>query len=416
MRLERHHLNAAIYLGVSVLTKGASTLLLIPVYTRHLDRADYGANGLCQTLYSIVAPLISLALVAAFARFYFDHRDPAERARTLGAIARALVVLCLGAGLVGEIILDLVPGVHLGELPARYLRLVLWSCACIPIADMATCYLRASQSAGRFAALNLSVFVLTAGSTLYFLLVRHSGLIGILSGMLIGQVAAALVSLAFVFTQLDPMAPGRGQIVRDALRYGIPLIPHLIGNALLVGADRWALEYYGLREDLGLYTLATQLTLPILLVASAWNEAASPRFHNLWRDQGDAAARAAFPRLLGGFLAITLLALGAVLVALPIFRYLVGARFVAAFPLVPWTGLGLVIGCCFSAFVAVLEWRKATRLIPLLTLSAVGVNIALNFLLVPRWGVYGAIAGTGLAYLFRFLVLGVFAWRALYAR
>jgi O-antigen/teichoic acid export membrane protein len=198
-------------------------------------------------------------------------------------------------------------------------------------------------------------------------------------------------------------------LTREALHYSVPFIPHMIGNSLMVGVDRWALDFYHLRDDLGLYTLATQLTVPIPLATNAWNEASSPRFLAAWRDGGYPAARRSLPRIAAGFIACGGGALLLILGALPLLHYFVSDRFRPAFALVPWIGLSLIVGALFSAFINVLSLRKNTRLIPVLTMISVAVNLALNMLLVPRFGVWGAILATGLAFAFRSGVMLRFA-------
>src|SRR5215831_5519680 len=83
--LQRQHKNAIVYLATSLLSKAAS-LLLIPLYTKRLAPTDYAIYGLAQTFFWIIPTLSTLSLSAAFSRFYFDHRDPEQRARTMGEI------------------------------------------------------------------------------------------------------------------------------------------------------------------------------------------------------------------------------------------------------------------------------------------------------------------------------------------
>ena len=412
--IKAHHWNAAVYLGTSLLAKAASTVLLIPLYTSRLTRAEYGAFGLCATLYSIAPPVLSLAMTAAFARFYFDDINVQRRNALLGHIGRRIVAISVGCALVLELLLDLLPHAHLGDLAPRHLRLALWTAACTPLSDLGALFWRQEQRALRFATLNLTQFVASTATTAYLLVVAHWGLMAPLTGVLAGQATGAAYGVFLLATRLKvrgyACAPG---LLARAARYSTPLVPHVIGNALLVGADRWALEYYGLKEELGLYTLAAQLTLPIILVQSAWNEAAAPPFMVAWRDHGVAEARRQLPRIIAGFLLACGSAFVALVLALPLLRHFVNVRFQAAFPLVPFIGLGLVVGSVFSAFVFTLEYRKQTALIPILTLGSVGLNIALNFVLVPRFGVYGAIAGTGIAYSARAIVFALAAARSL---
>ena len=412
--IKPHHWNAAIYLGTSLLAKAASTVLLIPLYTARLTRTEYGDFGLCATLYSIAPPLLSLAMTAAFGRFYFDDVNVERRDALLGHLGRRIAAISLACAIAIELLLDVLPGVHLGDLLPRHLRMALWTAACTPISDLGALFWRQEQKALRYAALNLTQFVVSTSTTAYLLVVAKWGLMAPLTGVLAGQATGAGYGLFLLLTRLSTRGfPAESGLLARAVRYSSPLIPHVIGNALLVGADRWALEYYGLKEELGLYTLATQLTLPIVLMQGAWTEAAAPRFMATWRDQGTAAARHQLVRVVGGYILTCGGGLVALMLGMPILRLFINPKFQTAFPLVPWIGLGLVVGSIFSAFVFTLEYRKRTALIPLLTLGSVGVNIGLNFVLVPRFGVYGAIAGTGIAYTVRALVLGVAAARNL---
>ena len=411
--LKRHHLNAADYLIVAVIGKAVS-VLLIPLYTRRLTRSEYGTYGLALTLYSIVPPLVSLAMSSAMARFFFDYRDERERDRALGTIAAFIVFVSLLGASVSELALDVLPvGPVIAGLTHDELRAVVWTCALIPLTEIPVIYYRASERAAPYSAIYLSQVALVAGSTAYLMLARHLGLPGMLYGMLIGQAAIALYAIVFTFRVLEPTWDRK--ILRESILYSLPFIPHALGNSLMVGADRWALEMYGFRDGLGLYTLATQLTLPISLATQAWNEASSPRFLSAWRDGGEQAARRALPRITAGFVVCGVGTLLLILAARPLLALIVGPHFVAAFGLLPWVGGSLCIGVLFSAFINVLFLRKTTRIIPVLTLTSVLLNVLLNMLLVPRFGVTGAIVATGIAYAFRSGLMLAFALRALRA-
>jgi O-antigen/teichoic acid export membrane protein len=384
---------------------------LIPLYTSRLTPAEYGSYGLALTLYSFAPPFVSLALGTAIARFYFDYHDVRERNRAMGALGIAIIMLAAAFAILSELALDLSHIDHFANFSRPQLRLILWSCACIPVAEVPSLLFRAGERAGAYAAINLGSVAVTASTTAYLMLARDAGLTGMLTGMFAGQFVVAIYGILFITVGLRPRW-SRG-LLRSAIVYSVPFIPHLIGNALMVGADRWALEWFGFQDGLGLYTLATQLTSPISMATQAWNEATSPRFLAAWREGGDQAARATLPKITAGFVVCGGGVLLAIVIGLPIARYFIGARFQAAFPLVPWVGLSLVVGSLFSAFINVLFLRKTTRIIPVLTFASVIVNAALNLVLVPRLGVPGAILATGIAYTFRSGIMLSFALRAL---
>lgn len=401
--------NTLVYLSVSVLSKTAA-IFLIPLYTSRLTRAEYASYGLCQTLYWIVPTLLTLSLHAAFGRFFFDHRDPIERDGTLGVLARTIVGLTVASGLLVELVFLLAPNIRVANMDVPLLRLVLWTCVAIPVVDIVTVYLRCSESALRFAVLNLSVFAITICAIAYFV-TRGLGLRGLLLGMMYGQLVGALFASTFIFLKLKPIR--RDGLVLSALRYSIPFIPHMIGTSLMGGVDRWVLEYNGLRDELGLYTLAVQLTAPVTMMAAAWNDASSPRLVAAFRDGGVRAVRAQLRKVALGFVLSTAVTLAGTVALLPLLARVVGPRFLAALPLVPLIGLAIVAGSTWQAFINVLSLPKNTRVIPLLTLTTVIGNVAFNAVLVPRFGLYGAVLGTALAVIARALLLARFAFALL---
>src|SRR5690606_20758818 len=58
-------------------------------------------------------------------------------------------------------------------------------------------------------------------------------------GRLLGQATAAISfgCLAIWWMRSDIIRPARAAHVKDALRYGIPLIPHVIGGLMIIAAD-----------------------------------------------------------------------------------------------------------------------------------------------------------------------------------
>src|SRR5947207_14465006 len=72
---------------------------LLPVYTRHLTRADYGTAALLLTLVILISIVVRLGLVGAFVRFYYLDADPDHRNRvTRSATAVVLPPPAVAAG------------------------------------------------------------------------------------------------------------------------------------------------------------------------------------------------------------------------------------------------------------------------------------------------------------------------------
>jgi O-antigen/teichoic acid export membrane protein len=70
-RLGRH---SAIY-GLGGLVQRIVAVLLLPLYTRYLNPADYGAIEALVALSAVVITLLRAAIQNSFFRFYFDAEE-----------------------------------------------------------------------------------------------------------------------------------------------------------------------------------------------------------------------------------------------------------------------------------------------------------------------------------------------------
>jgi O-antigen/teichoic acid export membrane protein len=76
--LKRLAATGAAYTASSVIAKLIAVALL-PLYTRHLTRADYGAAEVLLATVVALSILVRLGIVEALLRFYFSYDDRRER-------------------------------------------------------------------------------------------------------------------------------------------------------------------------------------------------------------------------------------------------------------------------------------------------------------------------------------------------
>src|ERR1700760_3910989 len=68
-------------------------LALLPIYTRHLTRADYGTAELLLTTIILVSIVVRAGLVGAFVRFPFPAADERRRRELARTATVSLVIL-----------------------------------------------------------------------------------------------------------------------------------------------------------------------------------------------------------------------------------------------------------------------------------------------------------------------------------
>lgn len=390
--------------------------LLLPVYIRFLTQADYGALALLTSLAGILAVIYHLGLDSALMRLHFDVAGPAQArlyatatAFSVGLGATLTVLLAVGLGPWFEELFSGVPFVPLGGLA---LLVALFG----SLQYVASTLFRATGQAGSFLAMNLGAFVLS--STVSIVLVTQFGLgaAGVLTGQLVSNAAVFGITLAVV-TRLGPWQFDRGQL-QQALRLGLPLLPHGIAAWTLRLADRWLIALLiGLpalesRAQVGVYAVGYQLGFVVSIVITSFNAAWSPYFFRIGqRPSGPRFYTEMVTVVMAGLLA---LAAGVSVLAPEVVAVVARPGYEAAADVLPIIAFASVLQGLYVMFVTVVFLTKRTRRLALITLASAALNVVLNVLLIPGVGILGAAWATMGSYLFFAVATFMYA-RGMYA-
>ena len=183
-RLAQH---SAIY-GLGGLVSRFVALLLLPLYTRYLTPADYGAVETLVALAAILATILRLGIASAFFRFYFDSTDAAHRLRVVRTsfwftMTMATVGLVVGLALAGQISEWLFDTDDRTTL-VRMAFVLLWAQMNF---EQMTALFRVEERAVAFTIATLANLVITVTATVVFVVVLDWGATGVIAGQLHGD-------------------------------------------------------------------------------------------------------------------------------------------------------------------------------------------------------------------------------------
>lgn len=399
------------YALASLVGPGAG-LLLLPVYTRFLDPADYGLIALLEVIALVLGAVFSLGMPAMVPFLYVDYKDAVARKRAFGTLVVAVtvinIVLALMAWLGGPVTL----GALLPSVPfAPYVPLVILTTFVEPYWVMAGAALQIQERAGRFAAWSTIRIAISIATRLLFVVVLLRGAEGFIMANLVTAVIFGVA--AFVILQGEVawrFSPG---VLREAFRVGSPTVPN---NLLSYGfrlMDRVVLERFATLEQVGLYYIALRLADVMRLGGDIFINAWRPVFFKD-ADRSD-FAREDVPRVIR----IVGVSLVCLFVVLSVFAREIVTLFAApayrgAASFVPLLVAAMMIKGLQSFPYLVIWLRKKTSWVPGLSGLALGVSLCANWLLAARWGAMGVAAALVISY--AFLATAMFAVsRRLYA-
>ncbi len=375
--------------GLGDLLTKAVAFLLIPVYTRYLSPADYGIVGVASSLTTVLGILYPLGLNAAAMRFYYDAPDDKARRELLGTLAVAVLLF----GLALTLILAATPfgpalfGLAVRDIPfSPYITTLLWTACFANASVIPLVVFRVQERPRRYVAYTVGGFLLTTAGILYFVVGRRAGALGNLRGMMLASAVMAAVYVLATFRHADFVFKWRW--FADGLVYGLPVVPHLLAHWALTLSDRSILNHMVPLEQVGVYTLAYQVSIALSLITQALNTAWMPFFYRL-ASESDAERKLA--RFFTYYLGIAVFAaLGLAMLGGDIILVVADPAYHEAARRVPAITLAHLAQGFYYPAVFALFYRRKTLYLPILTGSAAALNIALNVALIPRWGIDAA--------------------------
>jgi O-antigen/teichoic acid export membrane protein len=389
--LRRLLTTGAAYQVADVVSKGIA-LILLPVYTRHLTRADYGTAELLVTTVILVSIVARLGVGEALVRFHFLDAD-VERRRALARTATG-VLLAVTTAVAGAVAIFAGPLSDwlLGSSQPAVMRataLGLWAFTNL---ELAYALLRVEERARAYALASLTNVALTVALTVWLVVVRDEGAVGLVAG---NYVASAAVLLGLWWVLREAIGVGIGRIDRrqlgPMLRFGLPTVPAEVSVFAMFFIDRLWLYRYASPDEAGLYSLSVKLAGVVVFTVRAFQYAWPPLAFSI---ADDAEASRVYARVTTYYVLFTgVVVAGLALLGRWLVRLLAAPEFFAAHEALPWVALGWALYGLFLVLVAMAGRARVTvRNFPA-ALCGLAANVALLALLVGPLG----IAGAGLA-------------------
>lgn len=377
------------------------TFLLLPIYVSVLSAADFGAIAIVVSVAQMAATILRMGFDGALLRMHFDSADPARQDRLLATIATLTsVVAAAGALLVAGVALVAFERIFVGLDFAPYGATAAVLSFSVTFQYLPATVFRAREQPWRLLAFTGGAFVVTAVTTVVLLVVVRMGVVGALIGQLAGGAFVVVVSLAMV---ARARGPGIDRpLAREALRFGLPLVPHTLAGWVLNVSDRWLLSFLlplsaaSARATIGVYSLGYQLAYAIDLLAQSFNAAWVPFFYRYGSSRaGPRIHREMTTIVMAGFAALA----AAVAIHAELIVTLIAApAFAGAADLIPLLTLAFLAHVLYIAVVTVVFHQRRTGVLPFVTGASAIVNVATNIVLIPVIGVWGAAWATVAAF------------------
>ena len=378
----------------SVSTFGSKILifLLTPFYTHILSEAEYGVTDLLIQTGNLLLPIVSLGILNGVMRFGLDKGTDPRSIFTTG-----LIVILLG-----DLILALCLPMfqHIG-IDLNYAVLLFLY---VMMANLHALCSTFSQALGRirlFAVSGILCTGIAVGCNILLLVVFPMGVTGyLLTNVIADAVSAVVLFFAAGLGRFIRLSQIQGKLVKQMLRYCLPLIPVTVCSWIINISDRYFISYLIGAAATGLYAVANKIG-SILAIASGI-------FTSAWQlsaveDRSKAEGERFFTNVFSLYEAGTLILASLLSLFAPfLMRLLAAPAYFEAWRYAPVLLLSTALACLGSFFSSVYVTEKRSVAALLTTLAGALVNLVGNSFLIAVWGMMGAAVATCASYLVLF--------------
>jgi O-antigen/teichoic acid export membrane protein len=402
--LRRLATTGAAYTASSVISKLIAVALL-PLYTRYLTPADYGAAEVLITGVIAASIVLRLGIIEALLRFYYQAgEDPDQVVKT--AFASLLWTTTIGLAIAVPLA-EPISRLLLDHSDASLVRIAIFGLWVFTMYEFLTALFRIDERAKAYFGFTVANVLVTIPVTVWLVVGEGEGARGLLWGQY-GTGAVFLAGLVIAQRHRLALLPDRA-LLRRMLRWGLPTMPAELSLYSLNFIDRLLIVRLVGLGDAGLYSLSVKFAQAVNVLVKGFQLAWPPLAYSI-RD--DEEARRAYAVIVTWFVSVTTFVVaGMWLLSRWIVRTLAAPEFFDSYKTIGLVSTGVMLYALYLVLVIILGRTGRTEFNFPATAAGTVVNIVLNLVLLPSMGIVGAGVSLVASYAVVLVLMYVFTQR-----
>ena len=393
--------NTFIYTGASVINK-AIPFFLLPIMTRYLTPTDYGIVATFNVLLAVMVVFVGLSMHGAI-NVNFFKLNKNELKEYIGNVFSILFSNFLLIFIIVYILKSYFS--FFTKFPENWIPYIVLVALFQSIFAIALGLWRVEQKSLPYGLFQISRTILNVSLSVVFVVLLDWGWQGRILGVIATSVIFGILSIFVLYKREYIKFYFNKKYIKDALFFGIPLIPHALGGWIITGIDRIFINSMVGVDATGIYTVGYQVGMIIGLLAHSFNLAWSPfLFEKLKENNYSTKVKIVkFTYLYD--VGIILLALILSFIAPYFLKFFVSENFYFAYKYVLWIALGYAFHGMYFMVVNYIFYIKKTYILAWVTFSSAGINVVLNYFFIKANGAIGAAQATTITFFVQFIMV-----------
>jgi len=372
-----------------------------PILTRNLSIEHYGVLGLVLSSLTLFAAVGKFGIQHSIIRYFAEaeYREDSYSKEQFYSTTLSLALICSTLAGIGWLIMSfqLVPRISDMEGVVGF----------FVIGTLYIVFRMISSNMG-----NVMTAQLRSDVVMFATMVRRFTYIGlIVLYLILGMISVGWVVGAFVIAELTALIytayhylPGKvhsakffsRKLTSALLWFGVPLMLMESLGLMMRLSDRYIIQYLLDESQLGQYAASYNFASYVeIIVITSVISAIRPMYIKMWEKQGREPTRAFLSNGLHVYLMVGIPFVALFSLTAPhAVSILAGSKYMPGTVVIPWVTAGILLYGCVLFFAAGIYIHKQTDKLVRWGILAVIANIALNFLIIPVYGIAGASAVT----------------------
>jgi len=394
--------------GVANILHSLIPVFFVPILTRYLVPAEYGIIANFEVLVAFISPVIGAGLSAAIMRQYYEQ----STIDLSSYITNSLIILMATSIVVAVLVFlagDLIATVSF--FPTNMLWMILVVSFAQTLTRILLALWRVEKRTFSFGVYKLLQTAVNFSLSVYFVVALKWGWQGRVYGVFWSASIFGVVAFVILYLKKYIKFSFNKEYIFNALRYGLPLIPHGVSGVVRTMTDRLFITGMVGVDATGLYSVGYQVGKVIGFIETTFNMAWVPWFYEQLKKDDLAVRKKIVKYSYFYMVGIGVFALLFSLLAPIIMNVFVGKKFQGATIYVVWIAMGYAFNGMYKMVCNYFFYIGKTHVLSVVTTITAIANIGLNYIMIKSFGSIGAAQATTLTLFLGFVMTWVMAAR-----
>jgi O-antigen/teichoic acid export membrane protein len=389
--------------GITNIFIGISSLILLPIMTKNFSISNYGIWVQINTTIALIPNLATLGLPYTMVRFLSAEKD--KKIIQEGFYSISTIVLASTTIISALMFLfskNIAVAIFNGDVNLAMLLSIIVFLACLN--SLLLNFFRTFQQMKRYSGFLLIQSYLGVLIVSYFAISKY-GIFITASGLLIANLITFIIMASFIILDIGFKLP-EFKNFREYLYFGIPTIPSNLSSWIVDSSDRYLIGIFLGTAFVGYYSPGYTLGYMIIMILAPFSLLLPSLLPKYYEENEIEKVRLYLKYSMKYFLLIAIpTAFGLSILSKPILMILTTPEIALhGYLITPFTALSALFVGIYAIILNVIILKKKTKIMGIIWIIAATLNLGLNIIIIPYFGILGAAATTLLAYLIAFIL------------